>query len=316
MAQTIFTVSDLLYLLVTGTIVPGRHNLYCLAELQGSEIEELQTFWLLIPDRRRHRIAHCCLDIAQTSPTLQFNAFFLHLLTDPDPSVRQMALEGLAIDVDRKAAPAILALLDAETRLPVRMAAVRTVGQFLLDSELHSWNPQLRRELLTVLLPLWETPRTPQELQCCALESMGYSSDVDAQHALEDALVSDLTAVRVSALRGIGRSADRSWDSYILEAFDDTAPEVRQAAVQAAGKLQLRSFLDICLTIIEYETDPDLRLATIQTLGQLGGAVAHRALLSIAAADDPEEAAAVSSALDTFADADDYEFLQTGTAWE
>lgn len=305
MVQTIFTVQDLLYSLVTGTVFPARSDLYFLAELEGSETEELQEFWLLIPVRRRHRIARCCREIARTSPALQFNVFFRHLLTDPDPFVRQMALEGLAIDVDRHAAPAILELLATETHLPVQMAAVRTVGQLLLAGELQSWSRPLRGELLAALLQRWETSQVPLELQCCALESMGYSSDVDAQHTIEDAIVSDLEAVRISALIAMGRSADRSWDSYILEAFDDPLPPVKQAALHAAGQLQLKSFLDICLTIIEYERDQELRREAIRTLSQIGGAIAHRALLSIAVADDPEEEETVTAALRNFADDND-----------
>ncbi len=300
-AQTVFTVQDLLYALVTGSVSPNHYNLHCLADLQGSETEELASFWLLIPVRQRHRVARGCLEMSRNSPALQFNVFFQYLLTDPEPYVRQLALEGLAVDVDSQMAPTILALLTTETALSVRRTAIRTVGQFLLNGELRSWPGATRRALLAPLLRLLEASHEPLELQCCALESMGYSSDVDAQHVLEDAVVADIEDLRVSALIAMGHSLDRSWEGYVQEAFDDAVLPVKKAALHAAGDLQLKCFLDICLTIVEYEHDIGLCREAIRTLSRIGGAIAYQALLTVVASDDPDLVEAAHTALNEFA---------------
>ncbi len=316
MPQTIFTVQDLLYSLVTGTVFPDRYNLHCLAELEGPEKDELATFWLLIPTRRRSFTARCCLEMSRNTPALQFNSFFRYLLADPEPLVRKTALEGLGIDVNLGVISEILSLLIAETNLTVRKAAVRTIGQFLLTSELQSWSNEVKRDLLLPLLQILESSQEPLELQCCAIESIGFSSDVDARYALEHSFVSEIDDIRVSTLKAMGKSSDQNWESYVLEAFDDLTLKVKIAALRAAGELQLKSFLDICLTIIEYERAVALRLEAIRTLGCLDSAVAYRALLAATLLDDPEQVTAAKAALDGFSGLDDEGHDLTDTEWD
>lgn len=304
MDMTIFTVPELMYELVTDTAAIHPADLYCLADMHTEDMAELQAYWLLVPARRRTWIARECLALLRGSRTLQFNAFFRHLLTDSEPFVRQQALEGLGFDMEAQSIGPVLQVWAEDAILDVRLEAAHTLGLFLLQGELKSWPGQLQDEMVEALMQVAADPSAALTLQCRALESLGYSSHARIRDLLGEAVASDLEEMRVSALVAMGRSSNRAWSGIILEAFDDHAPPVRLAAVQAAGALRLDSFRDICCTILEYEEEREIRLAAIEALGRIGGADAWQGLLLAAETGDQEELEAVAQAIEDFAEDD------------
>lgn len=296
MTGTIFNMEELMYALVTDSSRPDPADLFFLAGLRDEEIAELRSFWTLVPTRRRAFVVQSCVSLLDGSPSLQFNAFFRSLLDDPEPVVRHMAVEGLAVDAELASADLILRCLDGSEDERVRFSAIRTTGRLILTGETRSWSSEVLRTMVWRLIQLSESPAENLELRCGALESLGYGSDADIPHVLEEALESEWEEMRVSALVAIGRSADASWRGYLLDAMDDPETAVRAAAMRAAGRLRLSEFLDACLTVLEYEEDLELRAAAMETLARLGGSVAYHALLVAAEADDGSDAESLERA--------------------
>ncbi len=295
---TIYTVGELMYELVSGAgpIRPG--NLHCLADLRETELVELQDFWLLISRSRRTQVATSCLHLLRRSRTLQFKAFFLHLLTDPVAAVRALAVEGLGLDVYPDTLPHLEPMASQDVSAAVRLAAVQALGQFLQVGETHFWAEGWVMRIRESLARLIADTDQSLALQCGALESLGYSPGPIYTLLLSEAYRSDLQELRVSALVAMGRSREVHWEDRLLEALGDQSGAVRTAAVQAGGMLGLESFRDISLSIIELETDSQLRLAAIAALGRLGGPTAYEGLLLAAESDDQEQQAAVLRALE------------------
>jgi len=298
MDPTIYTVDELMYELVSGAGPVRIGNLHALADLSEAELAELQDFWLLISSRRRVQAARGCLHLLRSSRTLQFKAFFLHLLTDPAALVRELAVEGLSLDVYPDALPHLELIASHDASDAVRRSAVQALGRFLQVGETRFWAEGVVMRIREILARLIADTDQSLALQCIALESLGYSPGPIYMLLLPEAYRSDLEELRVSALVAMGRSREAHWEDFLLEAFDDQSGAVRRAAVQAGGLLGLESFRDLSLSIIELESDSRLRIAAIEALGWLGGPTAYEGLLLAAESDDPEQQEAVWQALE------------------
>ncbi len=298
MDATIYTVGELMYELVSGTgpVRPG--NLHCLADLSVAELAELRDFWLLIARRRRIQVAADCLHLLRNTRALQFKALFVHLLTDPVASVRELAVEGLGLDVYPDTLPQVELIASQDVSDTVRRITVQTLGQFLQVGEVRFWEERVVMRIRENLALLIASADQSLALQCSALESLGYSPGPIYGLLLSEAYRSDLEELRVSALVAMGRSHEPQWEDLLLEACEDQSLAVRTAAIQAGGMLELAVFRNISLHVIELETDSQLRLAAIEALGRLGGPIAQEGLLLAAESDDPEQQEAVLRVLE------------------
>ena len=309
MASTIFTVSELMYELVSGTGPVWQSDLHCLADLSDAEADELHQFWLLVSSRRRVLTAEGCLHLLRSSKTLQFKVFFCYLLTDPDFRIRVLAAKGLGSDVYFEVLPYLELAATQDESDAVRLAAVQALGQFFRVGEERFWVDKSQSQTRKILSQLISDPDQSLVLQCAALESIGYSPGALFEPKLLDAYRSELEELRVSALVAMGRSGYRHWENRILEACNDQSGTVRTAAVKAGGMLGIEDLGDICLYIIELETDSQLRIAAIEALGRLGGPTAYEGLMLAAESEDQEQQEAVLRALDGY-ETEDIAFLE------
>lgn len=297
MAGSIYTVQELMYALVTELEYPTWEELHCLDDLRADEQAELAAFWSLVPQARRLRVAVACRELAQDNPAFRGGALFRFLAADADPQVRTAAMDGLGLDPDLASLEALLAQAEVETDDWVRLAAAETLGRFLLTGELKSW-PEGMQTAAAARLIDWSAEDAP-DLVAVALANLGYSGLEEVHGTLVINLLSEWEVRREAALAGIANSTDRGWEPVVLGIWHkDPDLDVRAAALRAAGRLGLQGFLDICLNVVEFEEEPKLRLGAIAALGDLGGAVAWRALAYAGETTDEEQRLAVEMALE------------------
>lgn len=298
MDSTIFTVEELTHDLIFGKGPVPRHSLHCLSDLGGEEISVLEEYWLLVPGRRRIETVRSCLELLGASRILQFQAFLASLLSDPLPEVRALAAEGIGLDIRADSLEELLRMAAEDESEEVRLAAVLSLGQGLRLGEGGKWGERLQMRIREGLTRLIGNLDQPLALQSAAVASLGFSPGAIFDNVIAEAYQSELEELRVSAVTAMGRSGDSRWSDLVLQAFDDQSSNLRTAAVVAGARLELHTFLDISLDIIEVETDPALRLAAIAALGQLGGPIASEGLLLAAASEDPIEQEAALQAME------------------
>lgn len=297
MAGPIYTVQELMYALVTELEYPTREELHCLDDLQEEEQAELAAFWNLVPQARRLRVAVACREFAQDNPAFRGGALFRFLVDDADPQVRTAAMDGLGLDPDLANLEALLTRAKVETDDWVRLAAAEAFGRCLLAGELKPWPDGVQAAAAALLID-WSAEDAP-DLVAVALANLGYSGLEEVRGTLVINLLSEWEVRREAALAGIANSADRGWEPVVLGIWrEDPDLDVRAAALRAAGRLGLQGFLDICLNVVEFEEEPKLRLGAIAALGDLGGAVAWRALAYAGETTDEEQRLAVEMALE------------------
>ena len=286
-----------MYALVTELEYPTWEELHCLDDLRADEQAELAEFWSLVPQARRLRVAVACREMAQDNPAFRGGALFRFLTNDADPQVRTAAMDGLGLDPDLASLEALLAQSEDETDDWVRLAAAETLGRFMLEGELKSWPEGMQTSAAARLID-WSVEDVP-DLVAVTLANLGYCGLEQVRETLVANLLSEWEVRREAALAGIANSADRSWEPVVLGIWrGDPDLEVRAAALRAAGRLGLQGFLDICLNVVEFEEEPELRLGAIAALGDLGGLVAWRALAYAGETTDEEQRLAVEMALE------------------
>ena len=297
MAGSIYTVQELMYALVTELEHPTWEELHVLDDLRRDEQSELAEFWNLVPQIRRLRLAVGCRDLAQDSPAFRGGAVFRFLLGDADPQVRTAAVDGLGLDPDLANLKALLVQVETETDDWVRMAAAESLGRFLLAGELKPWPGRFQAAAAAILIDWSEEDAA--DLVAVTLANLGYCGLSEVRETLAENLLSSWEVRRAAALAGVANSADQRWEQVVLGIWrEDPDLDVRAAALRAAGRLRLQAFLDILLNVIEFEEDAKLRLGAIAALGDLGGAVAWRALAYAGETDDEEQRLAVEMAME------------------
>ncbi|MXZ40781.1 MAG: HEAT repeat domain-containing protein [Caldilineaceae bacterium SB0666_bin_21] len=297
MAGSIYTVQELMYALVTELEYPTWEELHCLDDLRADEQAELLEFWSLVPQARRLRVAIACQELAQDHLAFRGGALFRCLANDADPQVRTAAMVGLGLDPDLASLEVLLARAEVEIDDWVRLAAAETLGRFLLAGELKSWPKGMQTAAVARLMD-WSA-EDASELVAVTLANLGFCGLEEVRATLAANLLSDWEVRREAALVGIANSTDRSWEPVVLGIWrEDPDLDVRAAALRAAGRLGLQGFLDICLNVVEFEEEPKLRLGAIAALGDLGGAVAWRALAYASESTDEEQRLAAEKALE------------------
>ncbi len=83
--------------------------------------------------------------------------------------------------------------------------------------------------------------------------------------------------MRISAVFGMGRSADERWISTVMQELFSVSPEMRYEAARACGELQARTAVPRLAELIN-DPDPEVQEAAIWALGQIGGDAARRLL--------------------------------------
>ncbi|HEV2903617.1 MAG TPA: HEAT repeat domain-containing protein, partial [Pyrinomonadaceae bacterium] len=90
--------------------------------------------------------------------------------------------------------------------------------------------------------------------------------------AVSDLRIGHTAAQRAEAAHKLGRAQSRIAVSYLIEALSDSAPEVRNAAVEALGEICDQAAIDPLRSLLDRETSPVVSKAKIrQVIGRIKG---------------------------------------------
>ena len=153
----------------------------------------------------------------------------------------------------------------------VRATAASLLGRFVYLGELDSIPDSIKISVVQNLFDVVSS-EDMQQVRLRALESLGYSSHTKVAEIIRTAFNSKDSQWVSSALCAMGRSADEQWNDFVLEKLDSGDNDVLFEAVRAAGELELGAALDQLISLIDDEdSDPEIRLAVIWSLSQIGG---------------------------------------------
>ena len=240
------------------------------------------------------------IELAEANVTVDFNSIFRLGLHDEDAEVRAYAVDGLWEDQSSGLADSLLGMLASDPSILVRSAAATGLGRFVLLAELDELDEELEKELgRRIVQALWEVIEDPNEAlepRRRAVEAISYSGEEGVGDLIQLAYGHRSEKMRISAVFSMGRNADPTRGSIVIEELGNSNPEMRFEAARACGELELREAVPALIGLIA-DPDREVQQAAISGLGKIGGNEARRALRLCCESDDEILAAAGDEAL-------------------
>jgi len=268
-----------------------------ISDLSRSQVAEFHAAWHDLSPSRRLELITVMVEQAETNIHLIFHAALRVCLTDDDPQVRRLAIEGLWEDERVSLAPILSGLLAHDPSADVRATAATALGRFVLLGVLGDIAEEPARQAEDALHLAWERSGEPVSVRRRVLESLAPTDTADLHVLIGDAYYSDNELMRQSAIFAMGRSANPRWNKVVLAELNSREPAIRFEAAEAAGEMAIRAAVQPLIQRLD-DPDKDVREAAALALGKIGGPVARRALEALAAGDDERLAEAAMEALE------------------
>jgi HEAT repeat protein len=272
-------------------------RLYALSNLERDDLAHVQTAWPDLPaDRRRAAVRHLA-DITETNFEVDFSPIFRLGLKDPDPGVREAAIDGLWEVEDPALIAPLVKIMQEDTSEAVRAVAAGTLGHFVYLDELEDIPHAQVVPALQALRKIIATPDDSLEVRRRAVEAIAYSSADDVPDIVRAAYASPDELMRVSAIYAMGNSADDRWIETVIEELEAQSPAIRYEAARAAGELEARNAVSTLARLLD-DPDREVQEMTVWALGQIGGNQARKLMTQLAKSNDEALAEAATEALE------------------
>lgn len=316
--KTTVSVETLLQKLITNHELPTLVEMMVLSDLSLPNWQRVRGLWSAIPEDRRHAVVSTLVQASQEDIQIQIGRLLRVALDDDSERIRVLAVQGLWEDTAEDLVGPFVHLLQNDPYQEVRAAAAAALGAFVLAGELEELEASYALTVEEALLAVLHSETEPLVVQCRALESVAFSSEVGIRQLIEDAYYSPYEEMQISALVAMGRSADTRWRTAARTELENSAPAVRAEAARACGELEDRAALPHLINLLSDE-ELSVRLAAIFALGLLGGQEAEEALQFIAESEDPTEAEAALHAIEDasfYSETDIALFEEIGDDWD
>ena len=206
----------------------------------------------------------------------------VNLIGNSDASVRQAAVSALnSLTLPSMAERIIPLLHDPDPN--VRESAVKIAGYF--------GYPESARPLLDL------TNDSNERVRCAALEHLPFVEDERALDVVLQAMKEETPNVRAAAARALGNMFAPEVVRPLIEGLSDEDVWVRYFSARALGRVRSEDGVEALRRIVEDEKFNHVRIAALDSLGQIGGERIAGIVTGLVHDDDPDVARAAQSAL-------------------
>jgi hypothetical protein len=256
-----------------------------LSVLEADDLARFREVWDQLPAAARVRLLRGLHGAAEKRLRLDFSALNQLALNDEDPSVRLAGIQATVEDRSLTLMNRLLEVLRHDPHLELRAAAAEDLARFTLLAELSDLDDEASVHLRTQLSEVVHDANEDQHVRSAALAALGYFSDAAMMEQLATAFKTP--ALRLGAVRGMGRSADPRWTDRLMPVLGSDDPQLRVEAARALGEIEDERAVTPLIELID-DPEQDVRLAVLDALGRIGTDEAREAL--VYAAEDPQDA--------------------------
>jgi len=213
------------------------------------------------------------------SPVLQDH------LDDPEPEIRMLAIEGLWDYPNSEFIPPLFAAAENDPDDQVRCRAIITLGRYIYEGEMGDYDfdfglmdeivrlDELPKEdflkVKAFLLTVYRDENRTLDERRFAVEALSFLNDEEVFATIEEAYAHPDPKMKLSAIFGMGRSANVRWTEVILKELYNPDLELQREAIRAAGESAITD-AGKDLWRLTYSEDRDTQLEAIWALGQSG----------------------------------------------
>ena len=284
---------------------PSAAQLASLSHLDREDIALLAEAWQDIDAGRKRRMLVQMAEMAEDNVDLNFDAAFKLALDDESGAVRAAALRGL-VEYEKRDLISVLARLLREDPEPeVRVEAAISLGRYALEAELDHLTDEDRYVLTEVLMESVEDTDEEEDVRAKSIEALGAISGEDIDNLIESVYDEDSLVMKIGAVDAMGRSCNELWLPTVLRELEHRAPLMRHAAAFAAGEIADEEAVSPLQRVAIQDPDPEVRVAAIRALGEIGGAKASVALKTVLYEGHDEDRPAIEEAQQELAFHDD-----------
>jgi HEAT repeat protein len=263
------TFSEVIAALLDEDTPLNPRNLYRLSDLTSKELAEFKKAWPRIPIWRRQALLEDLEQMFENDNLLSFESICRFAMTDPEPKVRFVAIYSLQEYQVKDLIPSFIQIMEKESDEELRALAVSVLGKYIYYGELEEVPKDLQKNLEKRLLGI-ANGSDSSLVRRRAIESLGFSSQRDVPRLIQTAFDTHDEDWMTSALFAMGRSCDNRWDKEVLAMLSHTSPKIRCEAARAAGELEISQAKPQLIELLD-DGDPNVRMASIWSLSQIGG---------------------------------------------
>ncbi|MDK1029808.1 MAG: HEAT repeat domain-containing protein [Anaerolineae bacterium] len=276
-----------------------RLHLTEFSDIDPTSLKALNETWPRIELSRKLLLLDKLYDLAEKDTLVAFDELGKSLLNDSEPGVILRALRLLNECQDVRLFPTYLDLLTSNDDVKVRAEAASILGLYVNLGEFDEIPENIHHQIEDALLDILNGEDEPF-VRRYALEALGFSSRVELPVLIESAYNREDPDWMASAVFAMGRSNNSErWAEQVLHEILSENPQIRLAAIQAAGKLELEMARPILLDLLEEEFDDQISEAAIWSLSQIGGENVRAHLENLLDAhEDDDQTAILEDALD------------------
>jgi HEAT repeat protein len=272
-----------------------------LAELSGLDTQQMLLFeqaWSTIETEQRGQIVSHLVRLAGKNIELSFNSIFKSLLRDPNGEIRSQAIEGLWECEESSLVSLLISLLEEDDSVEVQAKAAVALGRFAMLAACGKLGEDDATRIGRALLSAINDESRPVHVRCFALEAAAPLPLPGVSMAIKENYHGSDDRLFLSSIRAMGTNCDPSWLPVLLNELENSDAERRRVAASALGELEEELAVPQLAELL-YDPDIDVQMASIEALGEIGGAEAKEYLeLCLQDADDIISDAAEQALID------------------
>jgi hypothetical protein len=260
---------------------PDTTVFYGLSGLVREELIELYRVWERLAPAYRRTVMRELVEMSEANFEMDYRAVGILGLNDPDPGVREAAVEVLWEDNSLELMSLLVQIAATDEVREVRAAAVSALGRFILMGELGDLPEDEVHPAQNIVVRLLTSDDEDYSVRRRALEAISNCSHEIVPRAIQTAYEGENHAMRVSAIFAMGRSCDNRWDEIVLHEIENSDAEIRYEAARASGELEISEAVP-GLARLALEDEREIQEVAIWSLGEIGGREAMRILTLLA----------------------------------
>lgn len=269
--------------------VPDATLLYGFSGLTRDQVEfTVKPIWEGINPAYRRKVMRQLVETSEANIELEYRSVGFLGLQDPDPGVREAAIEVLWEDESLELMNQLVFLALNDPEAQVRAAAVTGLGRFILKGELGDLPEDETRVAREAAVQLLTAEEEAILVRRRALEAIANCGHAIVPSAIKAAYQGDDPQMRASALFAMGRTYDPVWEDIVLNELDSDDPAMRYEAARASGELEILEAVPKLGQFV-LEDDREILEVAVWSLGEIGGKEAMRILDALAEKAEDED---------------------------